>query len=349
MVIMRRKIIGWKFGFLVLLAGLLQGVNTHAQRIHFCDTTNRWVTVGYDSTSMAPVTSYYFYSRASYASPDGHIGDTAADGYFYFYLCDSAMAGSTLLGPASIQVREDTVTGMVYFLPSGSGFGVPLYNYNLLIGDTIHFTSFGYYGSSETDPIIDSAVYSDSVAIGSQHYRRMTLLEIDSHWHEFCGEGENRIYTVIEGLGSLSKPNAFMRCGFYEQLVCFSNSFIDSIPMNIAHPYPFATPFPNFSDTVYFTNDCASLSVPHVGAAQQESVVCYPDPANSQTVLRCSQVIHKGVLTVTDVLGRATSINIHDLQEIPIGALLQTGSISFYRLTDVETGKEFRGQVVRVE
>jgi len=174
-------------------------------------------------------------------------------------------------------------------------------------------------------------------------------METDSHWNEFCDEGENRIYTVIEGLGSLSKPDGIMECGYYEQLVCFSNSFIDSIPINIAHPYPFATPFPNFSDTVYFTNDCASLSVPLGGAAQQESVVCYPDPANSQTVLRCSQVIHKGVLTMTDVLGRVTSINIDDLQQIPIGTLLPLASISFYRLTDVETGKEFRGKVVRVE
>ena len=327
--------------FITFIIVVFSFADISAQRIHFCDTTNRWVTVGYDSTNMLPVTSYYFYGYGG----TGAIGDTEADGLYYFHLIDSPIYGSVPGGEGIYWVREDTTTGMVYFIPPPSAPSSLLYNFNLVTGDTIHFNSYGFHDGL-TLPIIDSVIFNDSVEIAGQFYRRQTLMEIDTYWNYFCDEGENRIYTVIEGIGSLSKPNAFLQCGFYEQLRCFTYDSIDT-PMNIAHPFPFASPFPNFTDTVYFTNDCASLTIPPVTMPKPaETVVCYPNPVNEQSILKCSQVIHHGTLMICNALGQETYITINEEQDIPIGSLLHPPGVYCYRLTDESTGEVFSGKII---
>lgn len=153
---------------------LLFASNANAQKIRFCDTSNRWkVTVN----SIVNPTACNNYEFRQYGA------DTVINGLSYRYLEDQDRA----------YVREDTVSGKVFYRMIGlindnswvDTLEQVLYDNNWQVGDT----TFYQHGNFSYLAIITSA---DSV-------------QINNVWHKtWYADGMTSF--IIEGIGSVYGP-----------------------------------------------------------------------------------------------------------------------------------------------
>src|ERR1043165_5799097 len=117
-----------------------------AQKIRFTDSTNTWVT--YWNNADCGYIAHYYYS-----------GDSSYHGYYYRNLFRvstriwSVEPCSTYM-IQSMYIREDTVANMVFCRNLGTGDTTErvLYDYNLNVGDSIH------YGGSGVLPVVSDSV-----------------------------------------------------------------------------------------------------------------------------------------------------------------------------------------------
>jgi len=174
-------------------------VNSHAQKIRFTDSTNYWRTLS--RSPEFPPTKYHDYSIS---------GSYILYGRKYSCLTEN-------YGGSCTYVRDDTATGMVYYLDNTTGSKeYVLYNYNLNEGDTIRYIR--PYGLPNTDSVVNI----DTVIINGVEHKSFDLTN--------SSRGSNRYYTVIEGVGGTNAPFFHVRwtsCFEYsESLLCFQNRSI---------------------------------------------------------------------------------------------------------------------------
>ena len=234
-----------------------------AQKIHFCDTTNRWVTSGYDSFNSRSVITYYKPSCC----------DTPFEWPVYSYTDIDVMEyDGTFEYGGTFSVREDTAAGILYWLNDMTIADEVFFDYNLVPGDLFH-----QHNVIDSN-IIDSVVSLDSILIGSYYYRRWTMVELDTDYiHGF--RGWRTVNTFVEGIGHLFAPTnrrsndpsstEFLRCFKHaDTAVDFTTYYF----------------CPEYGDTLYFLNECATVWTPQV-VIPEKQISLSPNPAKTQITL----------------------------------------------------------------
>ena len=159
--------------WLTICMALLSFCGVKAQKIHFTDSANHWITTGYDC-SMYPIYGVYLYT-----------GDTLIAGNKYRYLQETlwdygCMYGicDTVLG---YWVREDTTVGKVFLWVDDTD--KVLYDYALLPGDTLNYSylpsPFWY---------VDTVSARDSFLIYPFEYKMWAVFKVDTLSHGYASD-----------------------------------------------------------------------------------------------------------------------------------------------------------------
>jgi|WetSurMetagenome_2_1015567.scaffolds.fasta_scaffold307924_1 hypothetical protein len=166
-------------------------------------------------------------------------------------------------------IRQDTALRKVYFLPPSSITDTLLYDFNLVVGDTVRtFITFG----GELEAVVTSI---DSILIGSQ-YRKIWTVPIE-HWP----------FKIIEGIGSTRGPiEPIAPIGGYtqyEKLICYSQNFQTL--------YPYYSP----------SSICEVVTgIPE--QSQTDTISISPNPSNGKFFIE-SPVKGKISVQITDLNG----------------------------------------------
>ena len=284
------------------------------QKIHFTDTTNKWVTKGYDSVYNRSVTNYYTMSCC----------DTVTFYHVYSDLHCESYYESVLSAGGDYIIREDTLENIIYILDTWDMNEKILYNYNLQAGDTFHLSMV------LDSTMVDSIISVDSVLINGYYYKKFTVMELDTtypkHYYDY---GWNKVFTYIEGIGNLFSPsNEYL---FYipntEFLRCFTHNDT-AITVDIPYFYPI------YGDTVHFVNECATVGEPRTDK-EADNLNVYPNPAGK--VINITASIGAEV-TITNLLGQTLiKTTMHkSIEQIDIVGLVN--GVYMVCVTDTATG-----------
>lgn len=228
--------------------------NVIAQKIHFSDSTNKFGYLGYNGDGC------YFNLHLSYRP------DTFCFGKHYLpvtsfstpHFCSGGFGASIYLN--GYFVREDSLLHKVFVLQDTTE--KLLYDYNLVVGDTISYTS------SSGLTFIDSVKSIDSTLLNGVYHRVFNFGSCERF------PGPRRSYMVVEGLGCMRNPFYVLYGACFEgdeQLVCFENR--GSLPT----AYIVA---PMCYGTNYFNNGCNfTLGIDKASVAEDAGISVYPVPA----------------------------------------------------------------------
>ena len=255
-----------KYLVLILLIIVLNAQVGTCQKIHFCDTTNVWVTTGHDNIYGGEAVNY-FKIRPNTGSYWPLYGGLA---WHYYYDFFDSFYVSGISYQQDNTVREDTDLGIVYIYSADTEY--ILYNYNLHYGDTVHQHYFG-----GVDSCVYQVVQFDSVVINGVYHKKFTMHELDTVYPH--RPGWDTIYTYVEGIGSMFRPTANAPDLLYNHamLHCFTNRGIQPV-VDISFPYP------SMTDTAYFTNSCIPVETANTEMVQSE-IMLSPNPATSQVTV----------------------------------------------------------------
>ncbi len=296
----------------VLIALLLMSWHhSFSQKIHFCDTTNKWRWFAY-SCGGDP---WYVVENT-----DTLLNDTMIHGNLY----------RTLRG-AGCGVREDTSAGKVYAIlppqyPDFDSSERLLYDYNLHAGD-----------SFKTKHTIHVVASTGSVLLNSIPHKTW-------HLHGVFGDSTIHVsvadYDVIEGMGSLNEPLYPLNPFFFETcvtLTCFENH--GSRPV-LDHKVGY-----------YFDNDSSctftfGLGINHIQTSKVTPRVI-PNPVNQSSKIVFPEKIISGTVIVVNNVGQSViNITFNNKEEILIGDSIHNHGIYYYRIINIETGVVYSGKFV---
>ena len=237
-----------------------------AQKIHFTDSYNSWLTQGVYATAYnvrsSNDTGIYVINGISYIRQFFGYYETGF-GFFNHYF-----------------FREDTVAGKVYYFSWQDSLEHVLYNYNLHAGDTI---SFDYVNP----PYIDSVISVDSTLINGVYHKVFSLYETNPYYNY-----ANPYYTYVEGIGGINQPlnvRLFYRGNGWEKLTCFQQNGIAPV-LNI--------PYLDSSGMRSFTN-CFSTMVATTSSKEAE---IFPNPVTTELTITAPNKITE--ITITNLIGQ---------------------------------------------
>jgi len=258
--------------FVLILSLLLISIAGFGQKIRFTDTANRWQSSAFDG-SGGPMITHLYYSIS---------GDSIISGVIYRKMLVN--------GNNRYLVRDDTANNKVYYRSNDTDY--ILYNYNLHVGDTIHYKGAL---SSMNDSIvrIDSVLKIDSVYYFGAYYKIFTLKTIQKN-SQFS-------FTYVEGIGSFYGPMFPFTFPHFEQseiLRCFSRSGItDTTSIH----YSAAVSGSTFLQPMVYKNNCNFLNANNITSIKNE-VNISPNPCSYQTTI-----------TLNDIWGANASVKIFDM------------------------------------
>ncbi|MBL7718925.1 MAG: T9SS type A sorting domain-containing protein [Flavipsychrobacter sp.] len=268
-----------------------------AQKIKYTDPTNFWeVTFDMAGDVSGPTPTYLSYT-----------GDTVYSGYHYYRMQD--------YNSLPFWVREDTISGKVYFSDSLVNGDKLMLDYNLSVGDTL--LSLSYLNISYLDTFILSAI--DSVLIGGvphlvQTFDCISLGTLITSWTK-----------VIEGLGCIEgarMPIApHVNPGF--TITCFEN--------NGGHPL--VSPPVSF----YFDNltSCDITSVEGLPQPRKFSNVV-PNPSNRSGAIIFNENL-TGEISIINILGQpVVKKQLTNAKEIRFSEMELVPALYHYRIIDTE-------------
>ena len=319
----------------ILLSVLLTGLPATAQRIRFCDTSNKWSHPFCDWSAgmQAPPGAYYWYSSSS-----AYIGDTAISGTVYHRLRTSDAAGNFPIAA----VREDTTLQKVFFrLLSGSDTVEHiLYDYNLGLSDTLKID----VGAKHFRYVVRAV---DSVQMDGAYYKR---------WEVYGLSPLLVVYYLIEGIGSSRTPLSVLFPNSFEnanQLRCFSNNGLHprctpATPLFKTYSMvPFFAHQPIPVDSFDNDSSCIIQYLPPVQVptmAPGSAPLVAPNPGGREAMLIMPSSAGGYTLTIHDVTGRTVAtVTQSRAQQQPIGKLIQTEGLYFYSI-QVENGQRLSGK-----
>ncbi len=267
-----------------------------AQKIQFTGKDNSWMAVHtnyVDGTTSRQVG--YFYLDTS----------IVLHGVAYKALAESRHSNSYVI---QLLVREDTVTGKVYFKSwDRNGFGNGTY-----IKDTAEFVAYDY-GLNIGDTLIMPLVYYGYGATSMHILKEKDSVKINGIWHiaqrftcpfGFGRGGSSHGYDVVEGVGSLTNPvNPTPTTNFENtfNLTCFSNGDTLS-PSEVRLSFPLIASWGRFhlaSFSSCMKLDIAERTLP--GVAWKMS----PNPAREEVIVDLeTHTAEVYDLYIHDVLGK---------------------------------------------
>ena len=276
---------------LLSLSLLLLSLHTFAQKIRFTNSTNQWTTLSFTADAH-PMEHVYHYTTDSVIG--GVVYKNIALDRFYYSCPGSGPCTTSSDGGKGGLVREDTLTGFVYYFDTSEHL---LYNYNMHVGDSISYRS-----------IFSPVFYTDTVA-------SIDSTLINGVYHKIfnmVGKNGPRSYTVLEGVGCTNAPlfpvYLFACFEYGESLVCFSHNGVHPAaraPINSCAPFatmccPYSY-FPDFNNSI----GCATL----LSTAQTiTTVTTYsisPNPAFAELSITAHQPFTENTtISVYDFTGR---------------------------------------------
>jgi hypothetical protein len=288
-----------------LLFSLLLGFSyvSFSQKIRFTDSTNKW--------SIATTKKWW----TEFGS-DSYLGDSIINGTKYRVSSYG-------------YVREDTGVEKVFvknFLSKDTN-EIVLYNYNLVVGDTLRYNyvndTFAYFISKVDSILINSVIHKVWRAVLYESLHGGTL--------EF---------SIIEGIGSTGGPkfSAYpLAVESRDYLICFENNFSR----------------PNLSTSVFadigynFDNDTScTLNIQRL-VIDRYACIAAPNPVNANTKLYFEAPLQSGNLCITNTMGQVVlQHSIKSEKQILIGDAIKSPGIYFYRVTDNASQKAYSGKLV---
>ncbi len=266
--------------YLLTLSALLLCFQLFAQKIHYSDKRNRWVTKG----TFPGDIGCEFWRIVSFGD------DTTVNGITYQKLMSggtSEINGSMECygGPPYprpfILIREDTTANMVYYvdLSNADTNEYVLYNFNLSLGDTIHYPNGSELPISHTD----SVIRLDSTIINGVYHKVYAFNMRENPYHR---------YTIVEGVGSLTEYwqpfNICFEGG--EILYCF---YQDTTFVPVTAPffaYCESYLYTHYPDTFYSTAPlCQTLTVTDI--LKHNYLKVFPNPANDHINITAGEPI----------------------------------------------------------
>ena len=281
------------------------------QKIHFTDTSNKWMEFNVNTGGGAPVFSYYTYS---------FIQDTLMDGFQYKWFSIE----TDYCSPCGSFIREDTVLKKVYikeqYHDGSLDTDVVLMDYNLNVGDT--FTIVFYFSDVKRYKVtgIDSTQIN-AIWHRVWHFSR----DMGSMYSPWCD--------VIEGIGCIQHP-AYMLRGigvpgeYQDNMYCFSNNGTTPVVS------PAVSFFDNTTSCAYYPT-LGTLSVNNTPV--KNSVKISPNPTYGELTIRSSDPIHQ--VSITNLLGITVCDGVYDKPEVQINISDLPAGIYFARINGVEVRK----------
>jgi len=274
------------------IALFLSSFNAGAQKLHFTDSANHWVTKGYGADCIS------FYREYLWGR------DTIIHGLKYVEMVSGVMynpiscTGMTIHSLDSFFIREDTLARKVYYINYNIAYSPDtlehvLYDYNLQPGDTIQY-------KTGTARITDSVTSIDSVLIAGVYHKVIYM-------QNKTGMGV-AYYTIVEGIGCTASPllqTVFIACFEYEEkLICYSKgSFYPVLKL----PVPYLCQYSDsgyglLNDTFKNSVNCTVLETSTTPVTQRR-IVCSPNPASDQLNIAVGGSLEH-TISVFDYTGR---------------------------------------------
>ncbi|HLP49935.1 MAG TPA: T9SS type A sorting domain-containing protein [Chitinophagales bacterium] len=245
-------------------------------RDYFCD----W---GGGTSGMASIGTSRFWFESDTTINSIKYFNLIKNGYFFYQDCDLEFTVFSQYYEPAIAgfIRQDTALKRVYFLPVNDSIEKLLYDFNLIVGDTISPEAL------LNPPIIVSRIRVSQVDTfySERDYRRLYLELYDSSSNVWRQGNQ-----WIEGIGSINGLlypafNHYWMGAGGQDLICFDNSGSQI--------------YPSFSSTA-----CAIIS--GINDIRNEEVVfkLNPNPANSSVSISVIESYINCTLTITDITGR---------------------------------------------
>lgn len=296
------------YAILILVVLMCFKHEAKAQKIHFCDTTNKWRVLSSDAQFYPNI----IYQTYMMAYQDTIMRNNASYRKLFLSMYYDNLA-----------VREDTILGKVYYWDDSEER--VLYDYNWQVGDTVTrvYKSFSYI-----DTFIHVVASLDSTQIDGLWYKA---------WNFFGVHGSFVAnYWVVEGIGCLWEAGFPLNPQAFEgisELKCFSNRGMT----------PALSPAVNYFDNNTTCTESVSLVNRNGNVA---SVI--PNPITSDSKLIFSSEIDAGTLTIYNHVGQCLVNKPIAHQEYEsLGDKINTPGIYFYRLTDEKNRRSFTGKFTK--
>jgi hypothetical protein len=332
---MKSAVVSIKLLFFFLFILLLNAVPAFAQRVHFCDLSNKWNLSFCDWSTAQPGSAYWFDAGSKF------YGDTIVNGNTYQFLATDYIQAVGASG--KLLVREDTAQGKVFFrlLLSADTQEHLMYDYNLKVGDTL---KIDYLSNHYRYEILDLG----TVQMSGESYKRWEIANPHSGIPTY----------IIEGIGTTWGPEFVVFPNNFEsayQLRCFTSRGVQRRCMPpsvlfttwILSPYPKPQPIPfdsfdNDASCIVHYYETSGVSGPH--SETKPEVV--PNPGGAGAMLFIPQMFDFYHLTVRDVTGRVVAnVQSGSSRQQPIGELVQGPGLYFYSV-EGKDGRRFAGRFV---
>lgn len=274
---------------------LLISFGSFAQKIHYTDRSNYWVTKAAHLPGPYELRRYIYFGN-----------DTVIAGKTYRSLKnhnECIIPGCTITQSPLYFVREDTLANIVYYInnPYTDPTERILYNFNLKVGDSI-------YHMEPSCSRLDTVFALDSAIINGVYHKVWAF----NMAHDYSGTASTiypEQYTIVEGVGSIfsywypfgyctgSTGSVGAETGALE---CF---YHDSVAVAVYLPFyagcnVFFPPEPGASSE-FTLHDCLKLSVSSTNLLKAVSV--YPNPANEKVIISGSY--QEISISITDAVG----------------------------------------------
>ncbi len=244
--------------------------------------------------------------------------------YAHIYGTPYCSIYSFLLGNGNYfgAVRQDTISKEVFFVPQGACSDSLLYDFSLVVGDTLFSSILVPYNIPCADPF-DVVQSIDSVLIGGSYRRR---------WNFDC------IHPIIDGIGSTFNPFGTNPDPFFLSCVVIGGAAYDA----------YGWSKDGFPDSVLLNNACAFVTGISSIEENSGSLALSPNPCFTSTELRFSErESFKSTVSIYDETGRLLFTEIVNATQAELNMENFSNGIYFVRLSS--SGFEKTLRLVKIE
>ncbi len=245
-------------------------------------------------------------------------------GITYSYSGSTTISGRQYFNLGSYCIREDTVANKVFYTNGPTdNIDKVLYDYNLVVGDTI--------GSAAT-----RVSSMSSTIINGVTYKIWQISDLESP-----------DYYVIEGIGSTNGfDRPFTKIGLFAsvQLTCFTNyNGHQALSQPVLSHGIIAS-----QDDLNFDNAKTCVLGVNEVASKNTTTTLFPDPIIETSKIVFPYTISSGSIVIVNDVGQSIiNATIQNKDQWVIGDKIKVPGIYVYRVTDNQKGLVFSGKFVK--